>query len=163
MTRERQGSNRRRGATSRLVRYWQHLNTWVVRQLAARIEHVAIWTRDLEGLAAFYKRYFGAEAGPKYTNSVKGFESRFLSFGGGPRLELMRSTALQLAEHDPGGQRMGYTHLAVSVGSRQRVDELTSALQADGFAVVDGPRQTGDGYYESVVLDPDGNRIEVTA
>jgi lactoylglutathione lyase len=123
---------------------------------------VAMWTRDLEGLAAFYARYFGAEVGPKYTNSAKGFESRFLSFGSGPRLELMRSTVLQLAEPARGAQRMGLTHLAVSVGSRERVDELTAALGADGFAV-DGPRQTGDGYYEGVVLDPDGNRIEVTA
>jgi lactoylglutathione lyase len=129
----------------------------------SRIEHVAMWTRDLEGLAAFYARYFAAEVGPKYTNSAKGFESRFLSFGSGPRLELMRTTAVQLAEPAPGAQRMGLTHLAVSVGSRQRVDELTTALKADGFAVVDGPRQTGDGYYESVVLDPEGNRIEVTA
>lgn len=121
-----------------------------------------MWTCDLERLAAFYARYFGAAVGPKYTNSAKGFESRFLSFGGAPRLELMQSSALHPVEHAPGAQRMGLTHLAVSVGSRERVDELTEALKADGFAVVDGPRQTGDGYYESVVLDPDGNRIEVT-
>jgi lactoylglutathione lyase len=127
-----------------------------------RIEHVAMWTRDLERLATFYARYFGAEVGPKYANSAKGFESRFLSFGSAPRLELMQSTALQPVEHAPGAQRMGLTHFAVSVGSRARVDELTSALEADGFAVIDGPRQTGDGYYESVVLDPDGNRVEVT-
>lgn len=127
-----------------------------------RIEHVAMWTRDLERLASFYAKYFGAAVGPKYTNSAKGFESRFLSFGSAPRLELMQSSLLQPGEHTPGAQRMGLTHFAVSVGSRERVNELTGELKADGFAVVDGPRQTGDGYYESVVLDPDGNRIELT-
>lgn len=131
--------------------------------LVTRIEHVAMWTKDLERLAAFYATYFGAEIGPMYANPAKGFESRFLSFGGGSRLELMQSAALHPVVHAPGAQRMGLTHLAVSVGSRQSVDELTSTLKADGFTVVDGPRQTGDGYYESVVLDPDGNRLEVTA
>ena len=121
-----------------------------------------MWTRDVERLAAFYAKYFGATVGPKYTNSAKGFESRFLSFGSAPRLELMQSSALQPVEHAPGMQCMGLTHFALSVGSREQVDELTGALKADGFTVVDGPRQTGDGYYESVVLDPDGNRIEVT-
>ena len=130
--------------------------------MTTRIEHVALWARDLERLAAFYAKYFGAEVGPKYTNAAKGFESRFLSFGSGARLELMQTSQLHPAEHAPGAQRMGLTHLAVSLGSRERVDELTSTLNADGFRVVDGPRQTGDGYYESVILDPDGNRIELT-
>lgn len=128
-----------------------------------RIEHVAMWTADLEGLAAFYAKYFGAQIGPKYTNPAKGYESRFLSFGEGARLELMTTRSLQPVRHAPGAQRMGLTHLAVSVGSPERVDELTAGLRADGFQVVDGPRRTGDGYYESVVLDPDGNRIEVAA
>jgi lactoylglutathione lyase len=57
----------------------------------------------------------------------------------------------------------GYAHLAISVGSRERVDELTASLRAAGVPVVDGPRQTGDGYYESAIFDPDGNRIEITA
>ena len=70
---------------------------------------------------------------------------------------------LEPVKHERGAQRMGLTHLAVSVGSQQRVDELTNQLKQDGVEVVDGPRHTGDGYYESVVLDPDGNRIEITA
>jgi lactoylglutathione lyase len=57
---------------------------------------------------------------------------------------------------------MGLAHLAISVGSIQGVEELTGRLRKDGFEVVDGPRHTGDGYFESVVLDPDGNRIEIT-
>jgi lactoylglutathione lyase len=127
-----------------------------------RIEHVAFWTEDLDRLVAFYSTYFGATPGATYTNPAKGFESRFLSFEGGARLEVMRSSMLEPVKHERGAQRMGLTHLAVSVGSTQRVDELANRLRQDGFEVVDGPRHTGDGYYECVVLDPDGNRIEIT-
>jgi lactoylglutathione lyase len=127
-----------------------------------RVEHVAFWTEDLERLAEFYSTYFGAAIGVKYTNPAKGFESRFLNFAGDSRLELMRSSILHPATHAPGAQRMGLTHLAMSMGSKEEVDELTHRLRQDGFDVVDGPRHTGDGYYESVVLDPDGNRIEIT-
>jgi lactoylglutathione lyase len=127
-----------------------------------RIEHVAFWTEELERLVNFYEKYFAAAAGPKYANRAKGFESRFLSFESGARLEIMRSSILNPVKHDPGAQRMGLAHLAISVGSLQRVQELTAQLKADGFEVVDGPRHTGDGYFESVVLDPDGNRIEIT-
>jgi lactoylglutathione lyase len=127
-----------------------------------RIEHVALWTEDLERLAAFYATYFGARVGDRYSNPAKGYASRFLSFGEGARIELMTSSTLDPIRHAPGAQRMGLTHLAVSLGSEAQVDELTRRLQQDGFAVLDGPRHTGDGYYESVVLDPDGNRVEVT-
>lgn len=127
-----------------------------------RIEHVAFWTEELERLVAFYEKYFGAAAGSKYVNPAKGYESRFLSFAGGARIEVMRSATLNPVKLAAGAQRMGLAHLAISVGSRQRVEELTQRLKKDGFEVVDGPRHTGDGYYESVVLDPDGNRIEVT-
>ena len=127
-----------------------------------RIEHIAVWTDDIDRLADFYARHLGASIGPRYTNPAKGFESRFLSFEGGARLELMRTTALQPVVHVPGVQRMGLTHVALSVGSEHRVDELTEQLRNAGYGIVDGPRHTGDGYYESVVLDPDGNRLELT-
>jgi lactoylglutathione lyase len=126
-----------------------------------RIEHVAIWTTDLARCRHFYVTYFGATAGPTYTNPAKGFESCFLSFTDGARLEAMTTTSLSLAELPPGTQRLGLTHLAISVGSERLVDELTQRLRNDGIEVVDGPRRTGDGYYESVVIDPDGNRIEI--
>jgi lactoylglutathione lyase len=129
----------------------------------AHIEHVALWTEDIERLAAFYARYFGARVGANYANPSRGFESRFVRFENGARLELMKTTQLRPAEHEPGAQRMGLTHLALSVGSEQRVDELTAALRDAGFVIESGPRRTGDGYYESVVLDPDGNRLELTA
>jgi lactoylglutathione lyase len=129
----------------------------------AHIEHIALWTEDIERLADFYARYFHASVDPMYTNPSKGFESRFVRFEGGARLELMKTTRLHPLKHEPGAQRMGLTHLAVSVGSEQRVDELTATLREAGFVVESEPRRTGDGYYESVVLDPDGNRIELTA
>jgi lactoylglutathione lyase len=126
-----------------------------------RIEHVAIWTQDLDRCKRFYATYFGTAAGPNYTNPAKGFESCFLSFQDGARLEAMTTTSLSLVEIAPGAQRLGLTPLAISVGSECLVDELTQRLRNDGVPVVDGPRRTGDGYYESVVLDPDGNRIEI--
>ena len=128
-----------------------------------RIEHVALWTEDIERLVHFYAKYFNATAGDGYVNSAKGFESRFLSFEGGARMEVMKSTRVEAVRHAPGAQRMGLTHLAMSVGSEAAVDALTERLRRDGYAVIDGPRRTGDGYYESVILDPDGNRIEIAA
>ena len=127
-----------------------------------RIEHLALWTTDLDRSVAFYVTYFGAVAGDLYHNEKKGFASRFLSFGDGARLEVMTTTTLAPLEAEPGAQRMGLTHFAVSLGSEAAVEALTERMRADGFPILDGPRRTGDGYYESVTLDPDGNRIELT-
>jgi lactoylglutathione lyase len=128
-----------------------------------RIEHVALWTTDLQRCKQFYTAYFGAVAAAEYVNPAKGFTSCFLSFAEGARIEVMMTSTLSPVAIEPGAQRMGLTHIAISVGSKQRVDELTCKLGNDGFAIVDGPRRTGDGYYESVVLDPDGNRVEIAA
>ena len=128
-----------------------------------RIEHIALWTRDLERVKRFYVDYFGAVAGSGYVNPAKGFASCFLSFEDGARIEAMTTTTLNPLAIEPGAQRMGLTHFAVSLGSEGAVDALTRRLKADGHPVLDGPRRTGDGYYESVVLDPDGNRVEITA
>jgi len=127
-----------------------------------RIEHLALWTTNLHRCCQFYVTYFGAQAGPGYENPTKGFTSCFLSFADGARLEIMQTTTLSPVQLEPGAQRMGLTHFAISVGSESLVDELTERLRADGFPILDGPRRTGDGYYESVTLDPDGNRIEIT-
>ena len=124
-----------------------------------RIEHIALWTGDIEQLRAFYERYFAATAGARYENPRKQFQSYFLSFADGARMELMQSPRVG---GGAGEERLGYAHLALSLGSEAAVDALTARLRGDGYAVLDGPRRTGDGYYESVVLDPDGNRIELT-
>ena len=128
-----------------------------------RIEHIALWVDDLEALSAFYAKAFAAQIGARYVNAAKGFESCFLTFESGARMELMTTSRLSPTRHAPGTQRMGLTHLAISLGSEAAVDELTARLRTEGIAVLDGPRRTGDGYYESVVLDPEGNRIEITA
>ena len=126
------------------------------------IEHVALWTKHLEELKAFYERYFQAEAGPKYVNPTKHFESYFLRFASGARLELMRMPTIPPTRNDVEAQFTGFIHLAFSTGSEAEVDALTHRLRNDGYRILDGPRRTGDGYYESTVLDPDGNRIEIT-
>jgi lactoylglutathione lyase len=127
-----------------------------------RIEHIAIWVKDLELMKKFYKKYFDAKSNEKYVNSTKGYASYFLSFSEGARLELMQKKSIPVCQHDPVEQHTGLIHFALSLGSRVNVDCLTDRLEADGYTVVDGPRPTGDGYYESVVLDPEGNRIELT-
>jgi lactoylglutathione lyase len=126
------------------------------------IEHLAIWTKNLERLKTFYETYFQATAGEKYVNPQRRFESYFLTFASGARLELMSMPGIPDSPNDALAQSMGLIHLAFSVGSKEHVDELTARLQADGYPVLDGPRHTGDGYYESCVLDPDYNRVEIT-
>jgi lactoylglutathione lyase len=125
------------------------------------VAHVAIWTEDLERLSTFYSRFFGAQPGMPYRSRARPFESVFLAFASGARLELMRAPGL-LPRGGPD-PRVGLAHLAIAVGSREEVDRLTAALEAAGHPVVGRPRTTGDGYYESVVLDPDGNAVELTA
>ncbi len=125
-----------------------------------KIEHAAIYVNDIEAEREFFARYFGAAAGELYRNKNTGFRSYFLSFDGGARLEIM--TAPELQDMDKPSLRTGFAHLAFSVGSRGEVDALTERLRGDGYAVVSGPRVTGDGYYESCVLDAEGNRIEIT-
>lgn len=126
------------------------------------IEHLAIWSEDIENLKQFYEQYFNAKANKKYVNPEKGFESYFLSFDSGARLEIMYMESIPENKNNPIEQYTGLIHFAISVGSQKKVDELTYTLKSDGYELVDGPRTTGDGYYESIILDPDGNRIEIT-
>ncbi|RKR71902.1 lactoylglutathione lyase [Otariodibacter oris] len=126
-----------------------------------KINHIAMYVRDLEQSRTFYERYFGASANQRYHNPRTGLQSYFLSFPDHDvRLELM--TRLELTPRADRGMNEGYIHLAFSVGSKQEVDALTQRLQADGYPCLNGPRTTGDGYYESVVADPDGNLLEIT-
>jgi lactoylglutathione lyase len=126
-----------------------------------RIEHAAIWTTDLERLREFYERYFDCRAGERYDGEC-GFRSYFLEFTEGARLELMQMPSIPASRDDPVTQATGLAHLAVSLGSKRAVDALARTLAEDGHRVPDDPRRTGDGYYEAVVLDPDGNRVELT-
>lgn len=124
-----------------------------------RIEHLALWASDLERLKNFYVSYFEAVAGERYHNPKKQFHSYFLSFSGGSRLEIMTRTDIIVSYPKPS---LGLAHFAISVGSKERVDALTERLRNDGYTIKGEPRTTGDGYYESVVLDPDGNEVEIT-
>jgi lactoylglutathione lyase len=127
-----------------------------------RIEHIAIWAKDIERLKAFYSDYFNCKAGDKYHNSKKGFESYFLFFESGSRLEIMQMPGIKERNGNSTDQFIGLIHFAISVGSKEKVDALTEKLRKDGYEIVGEPRTTGDGYYESVVCDPEQNRIEIT-
>jgi lactoylglutathione lyase len=129
----------------------------------AKLEHVALWATDIGKLKAFYEKYFDVRANPGYVNEETQFRSYFMRFSSGARLEIMQRPDVRTIHREcPVQEFTGYAHLAISVGSEQAVDELTDKLEADGYERLDGPRRTGDGYYESVILDPEGNRIEIT-
>lgn len=126
-----------------------------------KIEHIAIWVKDLESIRSFYETYFGVVAGDRYENTLKKFTSYFLNFSDGCRLELMHNPAIaETLEREL--KALGLIHLAISVGSKEKVDALTKDLRANGITILGEPRTTGYGYYESVVLDPEGNQIEIT-
>lgn len=132
-----------------------------------KIDHLALWVRDLEAMKAFYVNFFEAQSNEKYHNPKKEFSSYFLSFpGSDARLELMHNplTADRYKDDwaDQSAPRLGYIHIAMSVGSRELVDSKTQELREAGYSVLGEPRTTGDGYYESVVADPEGNLVEIT-
>ena len=127
-----------------------------------KIEHLALWTDHLEEMKTFYVTFFGAHTHEKYYNSKNQFHSYFLSFDDGARLELMQMPGIPPNKNDVLQQYTGLIHFAMSVGGKGKVDELTERLRQAGYKVIGEPRMTGDGYYESVVLDPDNNRIEIT-
>ena len=127
--------------------------------MTVRIEHAAIYYSDLDAARQFYEKYFCAHSGKMYRNQKTGFCSYFLAFDDGARLEIMSKESIfnkQIADS------LGLAHIAFSLGSAEMVDSLTERLKNDGFTVISGPRTTGDGYYESCVENPEGNRIELT-
>ncbi len=127
-----------------------------------KIDHIGIWVKDLDRMAGFYQKYFQATAGEKYHNPLKNFTSCFLRLPSGPGIELMHNPSILPPVEVPDVLHTGYIHMSISVGSEQDVDWITESLQNDGYPVLDGPRRTGDGYYESVISDPEGNRVELT-
>lgn len=126
-----------------------------------RIEHIAICTKDIEKLKSFYTEYFGATSNNKYVNIKKQFQSYFLSFDSGCRIEIMQMPDV-VSKKKCEVKLIGLAHFAVSVGSKGRVIALTNRIKQGGHKVLSEPRTTGDGYFESVVCDPDGNSVEIT-
>ena len=125
-----------------------------------KIEHIAMYVKDIEAAREFFVKYLGGTSNDGYHNNTTDFQSYFISFDDGARLELM--TRPELADMEKPLNRTGYIHIAFSVGSKEAVDTLTDRLKEDGFEVVNGPRTTGDGYYESCIAIIEGNQIEIT-
>lgn len=125
-----------------------------------RIEHVAMYVNELERAKDFFVKYFEANSGAQYRNLTTGFQSYFLSFEDGARLELM--TRPDMLNEPKSLFRSGYAHIAFCVGSKDKVHCLTNELKEDGYLVISEPRTTGDGYYESCIVDLEGNQIEIT-
>jgi len=124
------------------------------------IDHIAIWTNDLEGMKEFYSRHFGCKVSERYENPRKQFSSYFLSFEMGARIEIMQRSDINAISDNV---TIGLAHFALEVASRDMVDNLTGKFEQNGVIVSGYPRITGDGYYESVILDPDKNQIEIVA
>ncbi|PVD41387.1 glyoxalase/bleomycin resistance/extradiol dioxygenase family protein [Serratia liquefaciens] len=123
--------------------------------------HVALWTRDIDAQVTFWQRYFDGVAGEQYVSRNRpGFVSRFVSLAAGPTLEIMSLPDLLSAEQT--SERVGWAHIALSVGEESRVDQLAQRAQQEGILQA-APRWTGDGFYEAIIRDPDGNAIEITA
>ncbi|MGP1489075.1 MAG: VOC family protein [Peptoanaerobacter stomatis] len=125
-----------------------------------KIEHIAMYVDNLEKTKEFFEKYFLAKSNLGYHNKTTNFRSYFMKFDDGARLEIMNKPAM--VDVEKSLNRTGYIHIAFSVGNKEKVDELTNRLQADGYTVVSGPRTTGDGYYESCIVAIEGNQIEIT-
>lgn len=123
-----------------------------------KLHHIAIWTFRLEELKDFYVRFLGGTSNEKYINPKKGFESYFISFDEGPTLELMSRADVQNTPIEEN--RRGLTHLAFTFPSKEEILRFTEEMRSEGYTIAGEPRTSGDGYFESVVLDPDGNRLE---
>ena len=124
------------------------------------IEHIAMYVNDIERAREFFIKYLDGKSNDGYYNAKTDFRSYFISFDGGARLEIMNKPDLD--DKEKSLNRTGLIHIAFSVGSKERVDELTQLLHADGYRIVSGPRTTGDGYYESCIVAIEGNQIEIT-
>ena len=125
-----------------------------------KIEHIAMYVKDLENVKDFFVKYLGAVSNDGYHNVKTGFRSYFLSFSDGARLEIMNKPGM--TDRRKELVQAGYIHIAFSVGSREKVDILTQRLKEDGYQIISGPRKTGDGYYESCIVGIEGNQIEIT-
>jgi lactoylglutathione lyase len=128
-----------------------------------QIDHLAIWTYNLEGIRSFYMHYFNASSTEAYYNHSKEFRSYFLYFDGGCRLEIMEMPNIAKSKNDPLKNYTGLAHFSIRVETRNEVEKITEAIRNDGYRIISEPRTTGNGYYESTILDPDGNKLEILA
>lgn len=126
-----------------------------------KIAHVALWTRNLDAQVAFWQDVFGGQHNERYLSKNRlGFASHFISLTEGPTIELMALPVLDDAPANP--EFVGWAHIAISVGSVKDVEAMAQKAQANG-RLLSPARWTGDGFYEAVIADPDGNRIELVA
>jgi len=125
-----------------------------------KINHIALYVNDLEKMKTFYGKYFDAKSNKMYHNQKTGLKTYFLEFNNGCRLEIMTKDKLNNNKKELNDT--GYIHIAFSVGSKDKVNELTKRLENDGYEIISQPRMTGDGYYESCIIDPENNQIEIT-
>ncbi|EJL90293.1 VOC family protein [Pantoea sp. GM01] len=126
-----------------------------------KIAHVALWTRNLAAQQHFWHQFFGATSNPLYVSKNRpGFRSHFISLSEGPTLELMTLEALAPGPH--GEELTGWAHIAINVGGREEVDLMVKHASEQGI-LVSAARQTGDGFYEAIIRDPDGNLIEIVS
>ena len=125
-----------------------------------KIEHIAMYVREIENAKSFFEKYFNAKSNQGYHNPDTDFQSYFLTFEDGARLEIMNKP--QMTDDKKSTDRTGFIHVAFSTGSREQVDLLTKTIEKDGYKVLSGPRTTGDGYYESCIVGIEGNQIEIT-
>lgn len=126
-----------------------------------KINHIGIWTNQLEEMRDFYLTFFNGTANEKYVNPKKGFESYFIRFEDLTAIEIMRKTSVKTTKNNPAEEYIGLAHFSFSLGSEEAVNNLTNHLREEGYQVLSEPRTTGDGFYESSILDPDNNRIEI--
>jgi len=124
-----------------------------------KLNHIALHVNDLEKMKSFYEKYFDAKSNKMYHNQNTGLKTYFLEFSNGCRIEIMTKPNLNVITKELNNS--GYIHVAFSVGSKEKVDELTNKLEIDGYKIISKPRKTGDGYYESCILDPESNQIEI--
>ena len=124
-----------------------------------KIEHIAIWVKDLEKIRSFYEKYFGVTSSDLYHNQNTGFKSYFLTFDDGARIEIMSKSDINKEKQE---NAFGYAHASISLGSKEKVNEYTETFRKDGYKIVSETRTTGDGYYESVISDPENDLIELT-
>lgn len=126
-----------------------------------RIHHIALYCIDLEGMRRFFMKHFDCTSNEQYHNPRTGLKTYILTpLEGDCQIEIMSRP--EVTETLTEQFRTGFIHMSFSVGSKEAVDSKTKELEADGCTCISGPRTTGDGFYESQIIGPEGILIEIT-